>query len=51
MQFLERMGSFMLTRKNTKQLKGMAVLLMLTHHLFTFPDRVPFGLNLTNYII
>lgn len=51
MQFLERMGSFMLTRKNTKQLKGMAVLLMLTHHLFTFPDRVPFGLNLTNNII
>lgn len=29
----------MLSRINTKQLKGLAVLLMLAHHLFTFPDR------------
>lgn len=35
----------MLTRTNTKQLKAVAILLMLAHHLFTFPDRIPYGLS------
>lgn len=41
----------MLTRINTKQLKGLAILLMLVHHLFAFSERVPFGLKLNNNII
>ena len=35
----------MLTRTNTKQLKAVAILLMLAHHLFTFPNRIPYGLS------
>ncbi len=35
----------MLTRTNTKQLKAVAILLMLAHHLFTFPDRIPYDLS------
>ena len=35
----------MLTRTNTKQLKDVAILLMLAHHLFTFPDRISYGLS------
>ena len=35
----------MLTRTNTKQLKAVAILLMLAHHLFTFPDRISYGLS------
>ena len=41
----------MLTRENTKQLKGLAILLMLVHHLFAFYDRIPFGLELTHNFI
>lgn len=39
----------MLSRINTKQLKGLAVLLMLAHHLFTFPDRWPSGFEFNKY--
>ena len=35
----------MLTRTNTKQLKAVAILLMLAHHLFTFPERIPYNLS------
>ncbi|WP_168177388.1 acyltransferase family protein [Vagococcus zengguangii] len=31
------------TRKDTKVAKGMAIVLMLIHHLWTFPDRLPNG--------
>ena len=41
----------MLTRTNTKQLKAVAILLMLAHHLFTFPDRIPYGLSPTTSIM
>lgn len=42
----------MFTRENTKQVKGIAVLLMLAHHLYTFPDRIPYGLEVaTKYYI
>lgn len=41
----------MLSRINTKQLKGLAVLLMLAHHLFTFPDRWPSGFEFNNNVI
>jgi len=33
----------MLTRENTKQIKGIAILLMVAHHLLAFPERVPYG--------
>lgn len=36
----------MFTRENTKQIKGIAILLMLAHHLFAFPDKVPYGMSL-----
>lgn len=29
-----------ISREDTKILKGIAVLLMLMHHLWTFPDRI-----------
>lgn len=35
----------MLTRTNTKQLKAVAILLMLAHHFFTFPERIPYNLS------
>lgn len=41
----------MLTRKNTKQLKGFAILLMLAHHLYAFPDRMPYGYDFSRNII
>lgn len=31
-----------LTREDTKMVKGMAIILMLIHHLFAFPDRIHF---------
>ena len=40
----------MLTRENTKQLKGFAVLLMLAHHLFAFSDRIPYGFDFSRNI-
>ena len=33
----------MFTKENTKQIKGIAILLMMAHHLFAFPDRMPYG--------
>ena len=33
----------MLTKENTKQIKGIAILLMMAHHLLAFPGRVPYG--------
>ena len=36
----------MFTKENTKQIKGIAILLMMAHHLFAFPDRVPYGMTL-----
>lgn len=38
-----------MTKENTKQLKGIAILLMLAHHLFAFPNRIPFGFSFKNY--
>lgn len=35
----------MFTRENTKQIKGIAILLMMVHHLFTFPDKIPYGMS------
>ena len=32
----------MFTKENTKQIKGIAILLMMAHHLFAFPDRMPY---------
>lgn len=40
----------MFTRENTKQIKGIAILLMLAHHLFTFPERIPFGHEVFSWI-
>jgi len=36
----------MFTRENTKQIKGIAILMMLAHHLFVFPDKIPYGMSL-----
>lgn len=41
----------MFTKDNTKQLKGIAILLMLFHHLVAFPDKIPVGINLTTDIV
>ncbi len=38
----------MFTRENTKQVKGIAILLMLVHHLYTFADRIPYGLEIAS---
>lgn len=38
----------MFTRENTKQVKGIAILLMLAHHLYTFADRIPYGLEIAS---
>ncbi|MGN1167835.1 MAG: acyltransferase family protein [Lachnospiraceae bacterium] len=40
----------MFTRENTKQIKGIAILLMLAHHLFFFPERIPTGYSLSTGI-
>lgn len=40
----------MFTRENTKQIKGIAILLMLAHHLFFFPERIPTGYSLSTDI-
>jgi len=32
----------MFTKENTKQIKGIAILLMMAHHLFVFPERMPY---------
>lgn len=41
----------MFTRENTKQIKGIAILLMLMHHLYAFTDRIPYDMSVTTNII
>ena len=36
----------MFTKENTKQIKGIAILLMLAHHLLAFPGHVPYGVTI-----
>lgn len=36
----------MFTRKDTKAVKGIAILLMFIHHLWAFPDRLPSNMQL-----
>ena len=36
----------MFTRENTKEIKGIAILLMLAHHLCGFPDKIPYGMGI-----
>lgn len=40
----------MFSRENTKELKGIAIILMLAHHLFAFPDKIPFGYEFNTII-
>jgi len=52
--------SYTFTREDTKSVKGMAILLMLAHHLWAFPERLasefqltsftPYGLKIAEYI-
>lgn len=39
-----------LTKKDTRILKGIAILLMLSHHLFTFPSRIPAGFEIPSLL-
>ncbi|MEE1037553.1 MAG: acyltransferase family protein, partial [Eubacterium sp.] len=41
----------MLTKEKTKQQKGIAILLMLFHHLYIMSDRIPVGHDYTSNII
>lgn len=36
----------MFTRENTKEIKGIAIIYMLIHHMYRFPMQVPFGMSL-----
>jgi len=36
------------SRRDTKVIKGIAIILMLYHHLFAFPDRIPKGVLYTS---
>lgn len=38
----------MFTREDTKYLKGIAILLMLIHHLWGFPERLPIAMQITS---
>lgn len=40
----------MLTKENTKQQKGIAIVLMLIHHLYIMNDRIPIGYEYTSGI-
>ena len=42
---MERLEN-MFTKENTKQIKGVAILLMIAHHLFAFPERMPYGTSI-----
>ena len=35
----------LLSREDTQIIKGLAIVLMLMHHLWAFPDRIPVSLN------
>ncbi|WP_145534968.1 acyltransferase family protein, partial [Yersinia thracica] len=37
-----------ITKNESNYIKGIAIILMLTHHLFAFPDRVPYDANIIN---
>lgn len=37
----------MFTKKDTKIIKGLSILLMLAHHLFAFPERIPDAYKIT----
>lgn len=41
---------FMFTRNDTKMVKGLAIVLMISHHLFLFPERYPFGFDFSSVI-
>lgn len=41
---------FMFTRNDTKMVKGLAIMLMIAHHLFLFPERYPFGFDFSSII-
>jgi len=41
----------MFTRENTKQIKGIAIILMLIHHLYSYVDRIPYGLEVATDIV
>lgn len=36
------------TKTDTLALKGIAICMMLFHHLFAFPERIPVGLNIVD---
>ncbi len=38
------------SRENTKLIKGIAVLLMLAHHMFAFADRIPSGFSYSTWL-
>ncbi|MCI8858810.1 MAG: acyltransferase family protein [Lachnospiraceae bacterium] len=40
----------MLCKEDTKKLKGIAILLMLAHHLYTFADRIPYEMHIATSI-
>ena len=40
----------MLHKEDTKKLKGIAILLMLAHHLYSFADRIPYGMEIATSI-
>lgn len=40
-----------LTREESQEIKGIAILLMLFHHLFAFSDRIPNGLHYSNFTV
>lgn len=40
----------MLTREDTKRLKGIAILWMLIHHLYSFKERMPYGMELSSSV-
>ena len=40
----------MLSRKDTKVIKGIAILLMLMHHLYAFDDRIPYDMKVATKI-
>lgn len=39
------MKKLLLTKKESQGIKGFAIMLMLVHHLFAFPDRIPGGID------
>lgn len=48
-EMLRQTGAF-LSKERSNQIKGIAILLMLVHHLLAFPDRIPYGANICTNI-